>query len=243
MTAMRIDPTKLRTIKVLYEDDDLLAVSKPPGMSVHGGAGESGPTLVDYVRMAYDTKIDLHLAHRLDRPTSGIVLLAKSPSILKALQATWDEAKKTYLAIVLGEIHEDLSIDLPLEDKEGRMRPAMTRLHPVAVLSAVQPATMLVSCTIETGRTHQIRLHLAGRDHPVMMDDQHGNFAANKAWSRAIHAAGAPKPKHLMLHALRLSVRHPTKTDRVRLSAEPPATWAEVLRAAGRAVDVLHEVP
>jgi 23S rRNA pseudouridine955/2504/2580 synthase len=211
-------------------------------MSVHGGAGEEGPTLIDLLHQAYPGPIDLHLAHRLDRPTSGIVLVAKSKNVLRTLQAAWEEAKKTYLAIALGRIQTDLAIDRPIEDKDGRKRPAKTDVHTVLPLDEIQPNTTLVRCTIATGRTHQIRLHLAGVRHPVMMDDQHGDFSANKAWAKAVRAAGGPRPKHLMLHALRLDVQHPTRNERVRLRAEPPAAWLEVVQRAGRAVDVFPEV-
>lgn len=233
----------LRSIRVLHEDDHLLAVAKPAGMAVHGGAGEDGPTLIGLLRAAYHAPVALDLAHRLDRPTSGVVLLAKSKAVLRGLQAAWEGARKTYLAIALGTIPGDRVIDDPVADRDGGKRAASTALHVIAHLGAIRPDTTLVSLVLGTGRTHQIRLHLAGIGHPVLLDQQHGDFDANRAWLRALQGAGAARPKYLMLHALRLNLQHPVLKTRVRLSAEAPPAWAEVLRASGAAVDALHEVP
>lgn len=212
-------------------------------MAVHGGAGEIGPTLIDLLQRGYPDPTSLHLVHRLDRPTSGVMVLAKSKSGAKAIQAAWESARKIYLAIALGILEHDTVIDRALEDRAGRARAAKTTARVLAHLTAVEPRATYLAVRIETGRTHQIRLHLKGLGHPVLMDDQHGDFAANKAWSRAIQARGAPRPKHLMLHSHRLDFLHPGTKRRIRLSENPPESWARVLEAALSPVDGLHQVP
>ncbi|MCK6550955.1 RluA family pseudouridine synthase [Myxococcota bacterium] len=235
---------------MLFEDDDVLAISKPPGMSVHGGAGEKGPTLIDLVRAAYPAGGDeVTLVHRLDRATSGLMILAKSTDAASTIGKSWEDAEKTYLAIALGFLKRDLVVDQPIEDRYGVSRSATTRAHPLAQLDAIEPATTLVSVTIGTGRTHQIRLHLAEKKHPVMGDEKHGDFPANKAWARAIkdeinRRGGTTRAvKHLMLHSFRLAFTHPATGERVTLEAPPPAGWADLLEAGGSGVDVLSRVP
>jgi 23S rRNA pseudouridine955/2504/2580 synthase len=235
---------------VLFEDDDVLAISKPPGMSVHGGAGEKGPTLIDLVRAAYPVGgEEVTLVHRLDRATSGLMILAKSTDAASTIGKSWEDAEKTYLAIALGSLKKDLVVDQPIEDRYGTSRPAQTRAHPLGQLDAVEPATTLVSVTIGTGRTHQIRLHLAEKKHPVMGDEKHGDFVANKAWGRAIKAVITTRggttraAKHLMLHSFRLVFTHPATQERVRLEAQPPAGWTDLLDAGGCGVDALADVP
>src|SRR5262249_36262905 len=136
----------------------------------------------------------------------------------------------------------DQTIDAPLVDKHGGKQSATTRVHALAPLLRVEPNATLLEITLETGRTHQIRLHLAERGHPIAMDDKHGDFKKNKAWSRAVRDAGGPKPKNLMLHAAHLTIDHPLRSERIRLSAQSPENWAAIVRAAGGEVDAIREV-
>lgn len=236
----RIQPDHLRQVQVLFEDDHLLAVGKPAGIAVHGGAAEKKKTVLEVLAEAYEgKKKDLVLAHRLDRGTSGVLLLAKSTELAQGLRKGWHHAEKVYWAVALGRLTETLRIDAPLEDKEGRVLDAVTHARPLAALGAVEPTTTLVECTLETGRTHQIRRHLALRGHPVLMDDKHGRFSANKQWDKAVRAAGGPRPKHLMLHARRLSFEHPVTGARLTLEAPLPEAWDRILRAAGADLDAL----
>ena len=234
----RINPDRLTRLRVLFEDDHLLAVSKPAGIAVHGGAGETKKTVIDIVRAAYDRPADVVLAHRLDRGTSGVLLLTKGQPLAKQVRAKWDEAEKIYWAVALGRLPKPQRIRHPLPDHEGRMQPAATRFTPLAVFDGVEPAATLVEARLETGRTHQIRRHLKTLDHPVLIDDRHGDFAANKAWAKAVRQAGGPRPKHLMLHARRLELPHPVTGEALAFEAAPPPQWNEVLRAAGPEVDV-----
>jgi 23S rRNA pseudouridine955/2504/2580 synthase len=230
----RADASKLLSISILFEDDFLVAVSKPPGMAVHGGAG-GGRTVIELLEAAYPNPRRLHLVHRIDAATSGLLLLAKSPQVTRAAGAIWDRFQKTYLALALGSIG-DTTIDRALPDDEGKLESARTKVRSLLAL----PECTLVSATIETGRTHQIRRHLALAGHPILMDDKHGDFAANKRWSRAVREAGGPRPKHLMLHAHRLTGPHPMTGESVALCADPPAFWREILAASGARVDALH---
>lgn len=225
-------------MQVLFEDDYLLAVGKPAGIAVHGGAAEKKKTVLEVLADAYPgPKKELVLAHRLDRGTSGVLLLAKTPELAQKLRSHWHHAEKIYWAVALGRIRETLRVDQPLEDQDGRVQDAVTHFRPLANLDAVEPACTLVEARLETGRTHQIRRHLAGRGHAVLMDDRHGRFAANKAWSKAIRAAGGPRPKHLMLHARSLTVRHPIDDETLTFVAPWPEAWNEILTSAGAKVD------
>lgn len=233
----RVDREKLKSIRVVFEDDALIAVSKPPGLSVHGGAGEPGPTLIELLREAAGTD-RLQLVHRLDRATSGLISIARSAELAKAVQARWEAARKTYLALALGRIDRVLELGEPIADKHGRSREAFTRARPLAVLERVEPVTTLLHVELGTGRNHQIRIHLGERGHPLLMDDKHGDFAANKRWRKAVEAAipaGEPKrsAKHLMLHSHHLELTHPRTKVQLRLTADPPEVWGPILSALG----------
>lgn len=218
---------------MLYEDDDLLAISKPVGLAVHGGA-DTTRTLLDLLHQAYDEPMELNLIHRLDRATSGAMFLAKSKDAAKAVSARWSEAKKTYLGVCLG-VHDDPSIiDTPLTDRERGHRPAQTTLRPVAVLDRIEPVTSVVAIELDTGRMHQIRRHLASIGHPVMLDDRHGNFAANRAFKRAVREGGGnPARRGHLLHATELMVPHPVEARSVAVTAPLPEHWRGILEAAG----------
>jgi 23S rRNA pseudouridine955/2504/2580 synthase len=233
----RADASKLKSISILFEDDFLVAVSKPPGMAVHGGAG-GGRTVIELLEQAYPKKQKLHLVHRIDKATSGLLLVAKSPDVAKTASALWNRFEKRYLALALGSIR-DRTIDRPLADDEGREQSARTIVRTIAELEG---ATLL-EATIETGRTHQIRRHLAMVGHPILMDDKHGDFAANKRFGKAVRDAKGPRPKHLMLHARRLAGPHPITGESMVLRAETPSFWQEILVACGVRVDVLHHLP
>lgn len=216
---------------VLYEDDRWLAVSKPAGMAVHGGAGEDGRTLIDLVREAYGGQLEVQLAHRIDKETSGLLVLAKSKAEVQALQASWDRVEKRYLAVALGRIEAPLVLDRPLPEKDGRPQPALTRITPRRVWDRVEVVTTLVEAEIVTGRTHQIRRHLAGAGHPVLMDDKHGQFKANKAWSRALRDQHGVRVKHLCLHSWRAVL---PRADGPPLHLEAP--WPAALSAVAAAL-------
>jgi 23S rRNA pseudouridine955/2504/2580 synthase len=171
----------------------------------------------------------LELVHRLDRDTSGILLVAKKRSALKNLQDQFREREtgKTYLALVKGEWPAKLKvIDQPLHkfllpDGERRVKvttpedpDGMRSITLVKVSQRLAGATLL-EVTIKTGRTHQIRVHLASNGHPIAGDDKYGDFE----WNKALPKQGL---KRMFLHAWRLQFNHPVTAERVALQADLP---------------------
>ena len=221
-----------REFPVLYEDDWLLAVDKPAGVAVHGGSGVSFG-VIEQLRMARPQARFLELVHRLDRETSGILLVAKKRSALKHLQDQFREREtgKTYLALTAGLWPARLKVlDKPLRkfllpDGERRVQ-VVAKDHPDAMsaLTLVKVARAgnaysLLEVTIKTGRTHQIRVHLAAEGMPIAGDEKYGDFELNKTLLRA---SGVVPLRRMFLHAWRLQFTHPHTGDRVQLVADLP---------------------
>ena len=221
-------PAPAREFPLLFEDDALLAIDKPAGVAVHGGSGVSFG-VIEQLRQARPQAKLLELVHRLDRETSGILLVAKKRSALKHLQDQFREREtgKTYLALVQGAWPARLKvIDQPLHkyllaDGERRVKvtnkddpDGMRSITLVKVAQRLQGCTLL-EVTIKTGRTHQIRVHLASNGHPIAGDDKYGDFE----WNKALQKQGL---KRMFLHAWRLQFNHPASGERVALQAELP---------------------
>ena len=226
-------PAPAREFPVLLEDDHLLAIDKPAGVAVHGGSGVSFG-VIEQLRQARPQAKLLELVHRLDRETSGILLVAKKRSALKNLQDQFREREtgKTYLALVQGDWPAKLKvIDQPLHkyllaDGERRVKvttqddpDGMRSITLVKVAQRLQGCTLL-EVTIKTGRTHQIRVHLASNGHPIAGDDKYGDFE----WNKALQKQGL---KRMFLHAWRLQFNHPARSERVALQAELPTELQE----------------
>jgi len=222
-------PAPSREFPVLMEDEAFLAIDKPAGVAVHGGSGVSFG-VIEQLRQARPLAKLLELVHRLDRDTSGILLIAKKRSALKNLQDQFREREtgKTYLALVQGDWPAKLKvIDQPLHkyllpDGERRVRvttpedpDGMRSITVVKVAERLVGATLL-EVTIKTGRTHQIRVHLASQGHPIAGDDKYGDFEWNKILQKQGH-------KRMFLHAWRLQFNHPVSAERVPLEAALPA--------------------
>lgn len=234
-------PAPAREFPILFEDEHVLAIDKPAGVAVHGGSGVSFG-VIEQLRQARPQAKFLELVHRLDRETSGILLVAKKRSALTKLQDQFREREtgKTYLALVNGTwAANNKVIDTPLHkyllpDGERRVRvttaddpDAMRALTLVKVRSqhaarAMQglPAMSLLEVTIKTGRTHQIRVHLASQGHGIAGDDKYGDFDLNKR---------LPKQglKRMFLHAWRLQFNHPATQERIELHAQLPQELAD----------------
>ncbi len=193
--------------QVLYEDKRLLVLDKPAGIAVHGGSGISHG-VIELLRAARPDLRDLALVHRLDRETSGCLVIAKKRSALRALHEKFREGVvgKNYLALVFGDwqLGEQL-IDKPLLVKHRRGgerhvvvshegKPAQTRVR----LSRTYGRFSLVQCSPLTGRTHQIRVHLQSVGFPIAGDDRYGDADAN----RRVRALGLER---LFLHAQSIS--------------------------------------
>ena len=233
-------PAPAREFPILFEDDHLIAIDKPAGVAVHGGSGVSFG-VIEQLRQARPEAKFLELVHRLDRETSGILLVAKKRSALVKLQDQFREREtgKTYLALVAGSWPANKKvIDTPLHkyllpDGERRVRTttaddpdAMRALTLVKVRSQHEarslqglPAMSLLEVTIKTGRTHQIRVHLASQGHGIAGDEKYGDFDLN----RRLPKQGL---KRMFLHAWRLQFNHPATEERIELRAELPEELA-----------------
>ncbi|MEO8299816.1 MAG: RluA family pseudouridine synthase [Burkholderiales bacterium] len=230
-----------REFPVLFEDDCLLAIDKPAGVAVHGGSGVSFG-VIEQLRRARPQARMLELVHRLDKETSGILLIAKKRSALTALQDQFRDRStdKTYAALVLGHWPAKKKvIDEPLHkyldgDGERRVRvvsadddQGQRSITLVRVAQTFAQYTLL-DVTIKTGRTHQIRVHLQHAGHAILGDDKYGDFALNKRWSRSDEVPGL-KFDRMFLHARRLAFEHPASGERITLEAALPAACATLL--------------
>ena len=201
-------PAPAREFPILFEDEHLLAIDKPAGVAVHGGSGVSFG-VIEQLRQARPAAKFLELVHRLDRETSGILLVAKKRSALTRLQDQFREREtgKTYLALVAGAWPANKKvIDVPLHkylqaDGERRVegggrgrsgRHAIDHAWYRTGRATRSPAFTLLEVTIKTGRTHQIRVHLASQGHPIAGDDKYGDFELNKALAEAGPQAHVP---------------------------------------------------
>ena len=202
---------------VLFEDESLLAVNKPAGMAAHGGSGESHG-VIERLRASRPDRF-LELVHRLDKNTSGVLLLAKKASALRGVHATWRARKvrKIYHVWVFGKWSSKAAahIDMPIKRTPvigGKIAPdgrsALTR---TSLLQQLSKAALL-RADIATGRTHQLRVHLAAVGLPIIGDDKYGDFAANHAL----------RQKRMFLHAERLSFTHPLRDEELTIIAPPP---------------------
>jgi 23S rRNA pseudouridine955/2504/2580 synthase len=222
-----------REFPVVHEDASLLVVDKPSGIAVHGGSGVSFG-VIESLRAARPQAKFLELAHRLDRDTSGLLILCKKRGALVELHRMLrdGEVDKRYVALVAGEwpaergeireaLHKYVTAmgERRVSVKEGGMA-ATTR---VKVLKSA-PAFSMLELQLLTGRTHQIRVHLAHSGHPVLGDDKYGDFELN----RTLAKQGA---KRLFLHAARLSFRHPVGGERLKLGSPLPADMADFIAA------------
>ncbi len=226
--AMAAPNAPAREFPILLEDEHLLAIDKPAGVAVHGGSGVSFG-VIEQLRMARPQAHFLELVHRLDRETSGILLLAKKRSALKHLQDQFREREtgKTYLALVLGRWPANKKVlDKPLHkyllpNGERRVKvvakddpDGMRSLSLVKIAQHFDGFTLL-EVTIKTGRTHQIRVHLASEGFCIAGDDKYGDFETNKA----LQKQGL---KRMFLHAWRLQLSHPASGESVVLHAALP---------------------
>ena len=235
---------------ILFEDDFLLAIDKPAGVAVHGGSGVSFG-VIEQLRMARPQADFLELVHRLDRDTSGVLLIAKRRMALKLLQEQFREREtdKVYLALVSGAWSAnqrviDKALHKYLIDSGERRVKIVANDHPdgmrsvtlVKVKAAIPPslaapgtAFTLLEVTIKTGRTHQIRVHLAGEGHPIAGDDKYGDFELNKALQKSVD--GSPVLKRMFLHAWSLKFNHPKTRKAIALDAALPPELQQFLPA------------
>jgi 23S rRNA pseudouridine955/2504/2580 synthase len=198
---------------VIYEDAHLLVIDKPAGVAVHGGSGVSFG-VIEQLRAARPDAKFLELVHRLDRETSGLLLLAKKRSALTSLheQMRDGETDKRYLALAVGDWkNKRQHVKLPLHKYtmgDGERRVAVREdgmpSHTVFTLLRKYSDFALLEAELKTGRTHQIRVHLQSTGFPIAGDDKYGDFALNKALQKRPVAL-----KRMFLHAHQITFRHP----------------------------------
>lgn len=211
---------------IIYEDDYLLVLNKPAGIAVHAGSGEDFG-IIEILRALRPQDEYLELVHRLDKQTSGCLLIARNHRVLRELHNMLRDTryiKKEYLALLKGNLHSTRKIEIPLgknqlrsgermvqPDIQGKI--AKTEFHPIKNYKN----TCLVRVDITTGRTHQIRVHAASIGHPVAGDDKYGDRDFNKQ----IKKAGL---KRMFLHAEKLTLKLPysgkTRTFKSDLSGD-----------------------
>jgi 23S rRNA pseudouridine955/2504/2580 synthase len=224
--------TPAREFPVLFEDELMLVINKPAGVAVHGGSGVSFG-VIEQLRRARPEARFLELVHRLDKETSGVLVVAKKRSALTTLQDVFRnrQAHKTYAALVTGAwpdrkkvidaaLHKFLTAEgerrvkvVPDDNDDGRR--SISLVHVVQRYAAFS----LLDVTIKTGRTHQIRVHLSHEGHGIVGDDKYGDFALNKVLARPTSGAvvagvsreGLPggRFERMFLHARYLRIPHP----------------------------------
>ena len=234
-----------REFPLVFEDEHLLAIAKPAGVAVHGGSGVSFG-VIEQLRQARPQARFLELVHRLDKETSGLLLIAKKRAALVALQDQLRQRggekvmHKTYAALVIGAWPEERKvIDVALhkfltQDGERRVRTVdddhedgKRSITLVKVMQRFKAFTLL-DVTIKTGRTHQIRVHLADEGHAIVGDDKYGDFALNKALARGETVPGQ-RFDRMFLHARRLRLQHPATGEVIELAAPLPAECEALL--------------
>ena len=232
-TEKEIKPSQglLKTLEnsVLYEDKGLLIINKIHGMAVHGGSGIS-VGIIEALKSQYKEPIEL--VHRLDRSTSGCLLLAKKRSVLKSLheQLVSNQLEKRYTALVKDTWSKKRhTIDAPIYQNsrysviDSKGKDSLSHFHPIKNFELGEFNASLVEVSIETGRTHQIRVHAKFAGHPVAQDDKYGDavfdqFMKKKGLNR------------LFLHAKTLTFTNPLTNEIQKVSAPLPADLEAFLK-------------
>jgi 23S rRNA pseudouridine1911/1915/1917 synthase len=230
--AYVVDPTaEPIPLEIVYEDEDIAVVNKPAGMVVHPAPGHYSGTLVHALLgrggtwSASGGVTRPGIVHRLDKGTSGLIVVARNDASHRALASQLESRSlsRTYLAIVRGRVKDDAG---ELEGPIGRHPKERKRMAVVAggrfartryQVVERKPGHTLLRCELDTGRTHQIRVHLAALGHPIAGDVEYGGREAN-----------AERP---MLHAWRLRLRHPRTGEEMTFEAAPPPDFASYWKA------------
>jgi 23S rRNA pseudouridine955/2504/2580 synthase len=238
--SVHIDHSHTPTLElpILFEDEGLLIVDKPSGIAVHGGSGVSHG-VVERLRVSMlEPHISLELVHRLDRETSGVLVLAKKRRFLTALQKQVREKswRKFYQCLVMGHWSDEIrEVNAPLKKvstEDGQRRVYVSpdgaeSLTKFRVLSRYHNDSLgestLLQAQLMTGRTHQIRVHCASKGHCILGDDKYGQFAINKLWSKT----GLSR---MFLHAARLELTHPLTLEKLIIESPLPPALVTVLK-------------
>lgn len=236
-------PVPGREFSLVFEDDALIVIDKPAGVAVHGGSGVSFG-VIEQIRQARPTARFLELAHRLDRETSGLLLIGKKRSALTRLHDLFRDGgiDKRYLALVKGHWRDSLrNVKLPLlkyltaegerrvrVSPEGKEAHSIMRLH--GSWKTLWGDFSLLEVELRTGRTHQIRVHLAHLGFPIAGDEKYGDFALN----RDLQKVGM---KRMFLHAASMRLPHPISGEVLALTAPLPQELAGFVAKIEKADD------
>lgn len=224
-------------LRILHQDEALVAVDKPPGLLVHRTALDrhAEDFLLQRLRRLLGRRV--YTVHRLDRPSSGVLLFGLTPEVARMLSASFEarRVEKRYLAVVRGFVPESGLIDYPLRDQPQQpLRAAITRYRrlgqvelPVAVGRYSTSRYSLVMVSPQTGRYHQIRRHFHHIYHPLIGDTTHGEGRHNRLFRERFHC------QRLLLHAIALGFPHPLDGAWVDVLAPPDGQWQELMAALG----------
>jgi len=221
-------------LEILYRDAQLLALNKPSGIPVHRGWARGPGSLAALVRRELGSD-KVHPAHRLDQPTSGVVLFALDSETARDLGRAFASGavQKRYLALVRGRSPEQGDIDHPLPRGDGGpRRPAQTRYRRLHCVETEPRHASLVEVWPATGRLHQVRRHLKHIDHPVLGDANYGRGDLNRAFRERYGLA------RLALHAAELALNHPVSGEALRLVAPLPPDLSEPFERMGFAPEL-----
>lgn len=228
-----VTPSLKRSLEqdILFEDDVLIVLNKPAGFAVHGGSGVSSG-IIESLRQIRPAAHFLELVHRLDKDTSGCLIIAKKRSALRKLHDVFrdDQVRKSYLALLSGRWDKkSLVVNVPLLKTPGEGGERVVTVSNLGKpsetffrrIQAYQDTT-LVSAAPKTGRTHQIRVHAAWMGHPIISDERYGSFELNKAFKKRGY-------KRLFLHAEKLEFVHPVTEQVVSFHAPLPKSLQDLL--------------
>lgn len=228
-----LQPTLKHSLEqeIIYEDDVLIVLNKPSGFAVHGGSGISSGVIEGLRSLRPDARF-LELAHRLDKDTSGCLLVAKKRSSLKFLHELFrgDGVKKTYLALLVGQWERKKQLVLaPLLRSTGKGGERMVKVSKAGKFAETSFRRLkkykeftLVEASPKTGRTHQIRVHSAWLGHPIVADTRYGNAGIN-------HDLKKKGYKRLFLHAEQLQFTHPVSGEVMKFKAPLPVELEKLL--------------
>jgi 23S rRNA pseudouridine1911/1915/1917 synthase len=247
-------------LRILYEDDQLLAVDKPAGIVMHPTYKNAAGTLLNALlwhARGWPPPARPSLVGRLDKLTSGVVVVAKNAAIHAALQRAMasQDSEKEYLALVYGRVNVKRGrIDLRLAKDRGDQRrvvasatdgaASLTRFERLARVAAPAAGLALLRCRLLTGRTHQIRVHLAARGWPIVGDPVYGKPRWTEVVDPSLASALRAFPRQA-LHAWRIGLTHPVTRTRLMFEAPLPADLQELLSAARLGVNrdaVAHQL-
>ncbi|MBR6027157.1 MAG: RluA family pseudouridine synthase [Neisseriaceae bacterium] len=212
--------------QIVFEDDYLLVIDKPSGIAVHGGSGISLGVIEQLRQMRPDARY-LELIHRLDKDTSGLLMIAKKRSALVKIheQLRQNHPQKFYLALCSPNWRDEVKhVKLPLIKYTGAAGEKMVRVnqqngqyaHTIFRIQENFANATLMEAELKTGRTHQIRVHMQSQNCPILGDERYGNYTNNRLWAKQYGL------KRMFLHATRLIINHPITNEKLTLIAKLP---------------------